>query len=230
MSFKELFEAKGPKVKKESLLNYNISYPLCREASREIEAICDLIEKEGYYLLKNVKTDREEAIISPEDLAKIPGATEALSNGERFKIGRSTYRNYRPIHIFKKAFKFVVEGDIVDKPAKNPMANEGLYYDAQVLHGIGLSTLTRDIAEARSHDDYFGAYFSATGTKVEMIGTKGTVKTNKNVFAHFQQNSSIDWKRFPPDSLVYKEVHISKLFPKAFKKSTIKKKDIFVIK
>ena len=231
--FKDYLNENKVKVKKELLLNlpakrYTSSVPLAREIDKDIAKACDLMEKEGYYLLKNTKTYSSDMLISPEDLAKIPGATNAIRNSSSITIGRSEYEAAYGQYICNKTSIFKIEGEIVDTPEKS--GAESQWFDAPVIRGIGLGALTQDIASSRVKDGKYSGYFNMANDSVVMHGGKISLNTKKPFITWKQQHSSSPWSYHPGGTVEFTEVSIRKMFPGAYNKSTIDKKNIFVIK
>jgi len=240
MTFRELLEKKNIiKVKKEIIIDlpkkmYGSTLPLCKKIDSDISKVCDLIDKEGYYILTNAKSYVNDAIISPSDLAKIPDATSNLNQGSTVKIGRSSYyMSDISYSLSSKLANIVVTSDeVLDDIVKSKQAKEALIYkDANLYYGFNLAKLTRDIADSSISDGKFGAYFNKSGKAIIAIGVEGSINTKKPSIFWYQQHSAKTWDYFNPNTLEYKKVPVSSIFAGAFKKSAnIDKSNIFVLK
>ena len=225
---------KAPKVKKEVMATfdkkiYGSDIRLVKGFRKELDSIIKRVEKEDLYLLQHAKS-YSYAFITPENLAKIAGATDGIMvKWAKVKIGRSEYELDRYPTVGGKVEELIVEGDIVDTPKPGPTKQDmQKYLNAQVLYGIK-GVFNRNVAE--SHMDENGKVgFYTTGSDVAIIGVKGTIKTNKPSMFHIQQHSSQKFRTFDENQLEWVEVHINRLFPKAYTKSDWDKKDVLVLK
>lgn len=234
MGFREfLNEETKIKVKKELILDldakkFSSDVPLCRKISTEIKKICDLIEHDGYYVLQNRKSYKTDLIVSPENLSKIPGAAEALKNNTSFKIGVSEYTIYEGRTISNKTSELLVTGEVISEIKKN--TNNTKYMDAQLIYGLNLSALTENIASSSVVDGKYGGYFNKDKTSVKIHGSKGTIDTSKPFVTWAQQHASRPFSLWEANSIEWADVSMRVMFPGAYNKSTINKKDVFVIK
>lgn len=228
-------EAVKVKVKRVKVIDlpaktYGSNIPLCKGIHNDVDSVIDKI-KAGYYVLENPKSYKND-IISPENLAKIEGATRDIIEGKTVKIGRSEYKimweNY--YSITSATAELEVTGEEMDKPKECPRKWDKMF-DAQLVYGLNAGALSRNVADAHcTGGDTFGAYFNQGGDNVRVLGQEGTIKDNAPVIFWIQQHSSEKWAKFEKGELKYKEVHINRLFPGAYKKATYSKDRVLVLK
>lgn len=234
MGFREfLNEETKIKVKKELILDvdakkFSGDVPLCRKISAEVKKLCDLIEHNGYYVLQNRKSYKTDLIVSPENLSKIPGAAEALKDNTSFKIGVSEYTIYEGRTICNKTSELIVTGEVISEIKKN--TNNTKYMDAQLIYGLNLSALTENVASSSVVNGKYCGYFNKDKTAVKIHGVKGTIDTSKPFITWAQQHASRPFSLWEANTIEWAEVSMNVMFPKAYSKSTIYKKDVFVIK
>lgn len=237
MSFIEFFNEEVTsakiKIKKELLFDlpgkrYSSTIPLCRKINKEIKTVCDLIEHNGYYVLYNKKSYKHDLIISPENLSKIPGAIEALKNNTTFKIGVSEYTVYKYNTICNKVQEVIVTGESLGEIQKNKENSK--YLDAQLIYGLNLSAMTENIASYSAKDGKFGGYFNKERDSLKIHGSEGTIDTSKPFVTWAQQHASSPFIMWNADEVQFAQVSMRVMFPGAYNKSTINKKDVFVIK
>lgn len=234
MKFRDFLNEGKIKITKEKLLDLDVkrfgsTIPLCRKITRDIKHVCDLIEKDGYYLLQNTKTWTDQMLISPDDLGKIENANDLLT-GKEIKIGRSVYKVETYGSITNKAGIFRVEGDQVVTIKSNKSEELMRYFDADLLYGIN-ATVTESVARANADENNkVTAWFDKTGKEMLIFGHGDIVNTNKHIVCWVQQHTSDPWRRFRPGELVKQTVSMESLFPGAYKKSTIKKSNVFILK
>ena len=218
------------KIKKSIVLDlsakdYASNIPLCRKLHKDIKHICDLIENEGYYVLSNRKTYKSDIIISPENLAKISGATSTKTS---FMIGKSEYEKSTSSKVSNKISILEITGDIIDSVVKNTSNSE--YMDVEIIYGLDLSALTQDIALSAVKDGKYGGYFNKDKDRVKIHGSEGTIDTTKPFITWAQQHSSSPFTLWDANEVSWAWVSMKTMFPGAYNKSTIYKKDVFVIK
>lgn len=232
-----LDEADSPKkikVKKEVLFDlpakqFTKAIPLCRKINADIKKVCDLIEHDGYYVLQNVKTWNYDLIISPENLAKIPGAGEAIKNHDKsFMLGVSEVKIYEGSYISNKTSTVEITGDIINEVKKNTGNTKCM--DAQLIYGLNCPAVTENIALSNTNDGKYGGYFNDDRTSLKIHGQKGTIDTTKVFVTWAQQHSSSPFTIWNANSVQWAEVSMRTMFPGAYNKSTINKKNVFVIK
>ena len=232
-TFKE-YTNEAVKIKRVKIIDlpaktYGPNIPLCKGIHNDVDSVIDKI-KAGYYVLENTKSYKND-IISPENLAKIEGATSDIINGKKVKLGRSEYKimheNY--YSITSATAELEVTGPEIDKPEKSTRKYDA-YSDAQLVYGMNAGALSRNVADAHSSGETFGAYFNEDGENVRVLGQEGTIKNNAPVIFWIQQHSSEKWAKFDKGELKYKEVNINRLFPRAFTKSKYSKNRVLVLK
>ena len=227
----ELNEGKV-KIKKELLFElpvkqYSSQIPLCRKISKEIKNVCDLIEHKGYYTLKNKKSFKIDLVISPENLSKIPGAIDALKNNTVFKIGVSDYMIYSNDTICNKVQEVIVTGESLGN-VPNSVQNSK-YLNAQLIYGFNLATMTENIALRSIKDGLYGGYFNKDKNSLRIHGLQGSIDTSKPFVTWAQQHAAVPFRLWNADEVKWFDISMSVMFPKAYNKSTINKKDVFVI-
>lgn len=234
-SFKE-FINEAAKVKRVKVIDlpaktYGSNIPLCKGIHNDVDSVIDKI-KAGYYVLENPKSYKND-IISPENLAKIEGATRDIIEGKKVKIGRSEYKIMWETYysITSATSELEVTGEEMDKPKDCPRKWD-MYFDAQLVYGLNAGALSRNVADAHcTGGDMFGAYFNGRDyDNVRVLGQEGTIKDNAPVIFWIQQHSSQKWAKFEKGELKYKEVNINRLFPRAFKKAQYSKDRVLVLK
>lgn len=221
------------KIKKEQLFDlpakqYSTTIPLCRKINADIKKVCDLIEHDGYYVLYNKKSYKTDLIISPENLSKITGAAEAVKNKSTLKIGVSEYEIYERYSICNKVQEVIVTGDIISEIPKNTGNNK--FFDSQLIYGLNLSAMTENIASASAKDGKFGGYFNDDVTSLKIHGSEGTIDTSKPFVTWAQQHATYPFTMWNANQVKWATVSMNTMFPRAYAKSNINKKDVFVIK
>jgi len=230
----KLNEAAKIKVKKEKILDldnkrYGGDVPLCKKVHKDIKNICELLEK-GYFLLENDKSFKKDVIISPEDYAKIENSDKTLTNEfATVKIGRSEYRLTKLDHVSNKANLVTIENaEPLYSIKKNPI--EYNYLNSDLVYGF-FTAVTKNIADSHAKDGYLSAYFNSKGTVLMMLSAnKNSIDKNKKYVAWVQQHSAQKWKFFKEGELIWDTVSVNKLFPGSYKKSTIDKSHVFILK
>lgn len=90
--------------------------------------------------------------------------------------------------------------------------------------------MTENIASYSAKDGKFGGYFNKDRDSLKIHGSEGTIDTSKPFVTWAQQHASVPFKLWHADEVKWAEVSMRTMFPGAYNKSTINKKDVFVIK